>query len=386
MTRTTVMTMCSLLAGAACPVFPDIESDSGPSANSWPASSVTEHPPTGGASTGGAPTSDVTTDGETSAAGSSSGETPTTGAPPPTTGEPFPPSPDPVVSPVFEFLAMDLGDVDGDGRLDLVTAGTGAPPRVTFYPGAGDGSFAQAAGVDSELASFAGFVLADVTGDGHADVLAQGTGQPPRVGLYAGDGGGGFTAVATTELPAFVQMHAADVDGDGRADLLTGNGEGAPPRVQVWRGGPDGIAAAPLFTGEVFTYTALRGVDLDGDGHPDLATAGTGAPPRLNVYAGDGLGGFSDAAEVHELYNFSIFDGGDVDGDGRGDVVTDVPGNMWRFAVYRSTPGEWPEPALLEGFNFVAFELGDVDGDGRADIVARPTGAPPRVEVYLAGP
>jgi Tfp pilus tip-associated adhesin PilY1 len=98
---------------------------------------------------------------------------------------------------------------------------------------------------------------------------------------------------------------------------------------------------------------------------------------------GDGLGGFA-APVGHELFTFSLFDGGDLDGDGRGDIVTDVPGNAWRFTLYRSTPGQWGAPADLEGNNFVGFELGDVDGDGHADIVARPTGAPPRVEVYLA--
>lgn len=359
-------------ACAGCVLFPEITSDSGVAQSS------------GGSGSAGSSVSTEPATGSSDAASSASGPVPTTGSEPPaTTGEPFPPGPEPVVSPVFEFVAMDLGDVDGDGRLDLVTSGAGFPPRITCYRGGGDGSFDQATSVVSELPDFAAFVVADVTGDGHADVLAQGTGAPSRIGVYVGDAGGGFTALATTELPTFTQMHAADFDGDGAADLLTGTGDGFPPRVQVWRGGPAGIADLPLYTGEVFTYTGLRAVDLDGDAHPDLVTAGAGAPPRLNVYMGDGLGGFA-APVVHELFTFSMFDGGDLDGDGRGDIVTDVPGNAWRFTLYRSTPGQWGAPADLEGSNFVGFELGDVDGDGHADIVARPTGAPPRVEVYLA--
>jgi hypothetical protein len=78
----------------------------------------------------------------------------------------------PVVDEVFTFEGYDLGDVDGDGRVDLVTAGTGFPPRFNVYLGQGDGVFTGAA-VVTEVFDFAGFVVADVDGDGRADVLAR---------------------------------------------------------------------------------------------------------------------------------------------------------------------------------------------------------------------
>ncbi|WP_434420574.1 FG-GAP repeat domain-containing protein [Nannocystis pusilla] len=110
---------------------------------------------------------------------------PTTGAHssgPDDTGDDDPPDPSgpdvtgdddpllkPVVTEVWDFEAMDLGDVDGDGRLDLVTSGTGAPPRVTVYPGRGDGTFDRDAAVDTALFTFSQFVVANVSGDGRAE-------------------------------------------------------------------------------------------------------------------------------------------------------------------------------------------------------------------------
>nr|WP_276603899.1 VCBS repeat-containing protein [Nannocystis pusilla] len=176
---------------------------------------------------------------------------------------------------------MDLGDVDGDGRLDLVTAGTGAPPRVTVYPGRGDGTFDRDAAVDTALFTFSQFVVADVTGDGRADVLAHGTGSPPRITVYAGGDDLAFAELATTELFEFDHMHAGDLTGDGHADLLVGRGESPSPWIQVWPGTADGIADAPVFEASPWTYALLRSGDVTGDGHVDLVTAGAGFPPQL---------------------------------------------------------------------------------------------------------
>lgn len=322
----------------------------------------------------------------------STGEPGTTSADPPVTTTQSPGSTggwpgdvplEPRVTEVWRFDAMDLGDVDGDGHIDLVTSGTGAPPRVTVYPGRGDGTFAREAAVESPLWSFTAFVVADVTGDGRADVLAKGTGAPPRVTLYAGQENFQVVELQTTEVFTSTHMHAGDIGGDGFADLLIGAGEGLPPWVDVWPGGPAGLAEAAGFEGELWRYELLRSGDVDGDGRADVVTASLGFPPQLYVHAGDGEGGFG-APAIAEVYNLSWLDIGDVDGDGRADAVTDIPGNAWRFLVYRSQPGGWSEPTSYAGFNFEGFELGDVDGDGRADVVARASGEPPRVEVYLA--
>jgi len=343
-------------------------------------------------------------DDDTTTAAAATGEVdPTTGSPattstpPGTTGDATASDPDPqtsgwpddidriepVVTEVWNFEAMDLGDVDGDGRLDLVTSSTGAPPRLTVYPGLGDGSFDRDAAVDTEVYTFSQFVLGDVTGDGRSDVLAQGTGSPPRVTVYAGGADLGFTELATTELFVFEHMHAGDLTGDGRADLVIGDGDRSYPWVQVWPGTPAGIADAPVFEGEPWAYQLLRSGDVDGDGRLDVVTASAGFPPQIYVHAGDGAGGFGEPV-IAAIYNFSLLDLGDLDGDGRTDVATDIPGNAWRFQYYRSLPDGWTDAVDRDGYGFDRFELGDVDGDGRADLVARGTGYPARVEVYLA--
>lgn len=376
-------TWAAVLGLCGCVVFDGPVTDAGSGGASGPGggTSGAQDGDTGGVST----TVSVPTTGGTGAVDTGDG---TAG---PGTGEPGtgeftgdgPPGLMPVTSELSTYIALDLGDVDGDGIVDLVTAGAGQPPRVSVYPGGGDGSFVEAQGVVSEVFAFTEFVVADVTGDGRADVLVHGTGQPPRVTVYAGGEDRQVSELATTDVVEFTQMHAVDLDGDGRAELLTGKGDGSPPQIQVWRGGEAGISGTPLFGAQVWQYAVLRGGDITGDGLADVVTADPEPTGRLFVHEGDGAGGFGGPV-ARDLFEFSRMDLGDVDADGRVDVVTDVPGNAWRFQVYRSGDGDGAPPVVLDGFNFAAFDLGDVDGDGRADIVAMPTGAPPRVEVYLA--
>ena len=382
--------LAAVLSVTACVMFePDATdattSGTGPGTSGSTSGSL----PTGSLPTSEGGSSSASSGGASSASSDAGGPSVTTSGPgetsePGDTGETGSEGVTPVVSEVWAYDAFDLGDVDGDGRVDLITANTGQPPRVTVYSGVGDGSFvATDFAVITEIPGFLAFVAADVTGDGRADVLAQGTGFPPRVTVHAGRADLGFDELDTTEVFTFTHMHAVDLDEDGRAELLTGSGDGDPPQIFVWPGTDQGIGAAPLFSGMVWQFGVLRGGDVDGDGLADVLTADPEPTAQRFFHAGDGAGGFGEPTAA-DLFKYSILDLGDVDGDGEADVVTDVPNNPWRFQLYRSAHDELDVPAVLEGFNSLGFELGDVDGEGRADIVARPTGAPPRVEVYLA--
>ncbi|MDQ3307571.1 MAG: FG-GAP-like repeat-containing protein, partial [Actinomycetota bacterium] len=174
------------------------------------------------------------------------------------------------------FTPMDqvsaVRDVTGD-KLDDLMMRTTATGRTAVYPGRGDGTFAPPLQSSTRWAStdlFAG--PGDVTGDSLADVVARSTTSKDLL-VYPGRGDGTFRAarIATPALSGINQLSAAgDFDRDGRRDLLARSNGGA---LVVLLG--DGTGHFPSQLQLAARWTAydqtMGGVDLTGDGRPDVA-------------------------------------------------------------------------------------------------------------------
>ena len=225
-----------------------------------------------------------------------------------------------------------VGDVNGDGRGDLVTAaGPGGGPHVKVFDGVTGGLLHSFFADDPSLSGGLFVAAGDVNGDGRADIITgAGPGGGPHVKVFDGRDltvlrsflgyGAGFTGG--------VRVATGDVDGDGRADLVTGPGAGAPPQVKVFDGQSGALVGSflaydPGFAGGVFVAAG----DVNRDGRADFITApGSGAGPQVKVFDGGGGGTvrsfFSHAPSFTGGVRVAA---GDVNRDGVADIVT-VPG------------------------------------------------------------
>ena len=108
--------------------------------------------------------------------------------------------------------AIAAGDVDGDGHVDLVVAGWRADPTSVLF-GRGDGTFEA----PRSLGAFATDVaIADVTGDGLADIVVAGDG----IAVVRNTCGRTFARPESYACDACGRLAVADVDGDGRPDVI----------------------------------------------------------------------------------------------------------------------------------------------------------------------
>ncbi|RMG10077.1 MAG: tetratricopeptide repeat protein [Planctomycetota bacterium] len=297
-----------------------------------------------------------------------------------------------------------LGDVDRDGDLDLFAFGGGrAGDRL--YLNQGGGRFrdvAGAGGARDALPSQAA-ALGDLNGDGALDLYVANYERPgPPLGrgtrdrLYFGDGRGGFRD-ASTRLGSAAALCArgasmADVDGDGDLDLFV-----PTYRLQrdlLWinegsgklreEGRERGVAGRATRGAYGHGIGAAWG-DLDRDGDLDLVVARLAHPRFIEfsdttaVYLQQADGRFRRASgragiafeETHA--NPTLFDADD-DGDLDLFLTSTYPGrpsSLWRnllceTGTLRFEDVTWVASArLYDGWGAAA---GDLDGDGDLDL------------------
>ena len=245
--------------------------------------------------------------------------------------------------------ALALGDVNGDGDLDLVvsarTDAAGLPNgTVRVWLGDGSGTFQAGLADVPTNATAVRLVLADVNEDGHLDLLLANISSPATLSLRLGDGNGGFAAPATgAEIAVSVapaHLAVGDLDEDGHLDVLAlGAVSGPQSTVSVRLGDGTGqFSAAP----DVLlppSPSALALADLNADGHLDvLVQTSAGVALRL----GDGTGQFVANAPGSLLGgaggSYGALAVGDVDNDGDLDAVT--------AGIEPGPPGSFPFPTV----------------------------------------
>jgi VCBS repeat protein len=227
--------------------------------------------------------------------------------------------------------ALAMADLDGDGRLDLVTANAGSggdSGDVSVLTGRGDGSFRPARGHPVGRRPWA-LAVADLNGDRIPDLAVADRGLP-GVAVLLGVRGGRWRRGASITLGTLPSgIVARDLDGDGVPDLAVADFRSDVVWLLAGRGRGAGFErplGIPIGTGPT-APSALAAVDLNRDRVLDLAVADFRGN-RVAVLAGAGGGRFLPAVAIAAGPGPSALAAADLTGDGLPDLaVVDSPAN-----------------------------------------------------------
>jgi hypothetical protein len=164
-----------------------------------------------------------------------------------------------------------IGDLNGDGNPDLATANSytglysGEGEDVSVLLGNGDGTFQSAVNYDTDVEP-SSVAIGDLDGDGDLDLVTDGVDDLLGNGVHVmlGNGDGTFQSATHYDTEGG-SVALGDLDGDGNLDLATSD-------VSVLLGNGDGTFQAAVNYAADGDSVAIG--DLDGDGNLDLATSG----------------------------------------------------------------------------------------------------------------
>lgn len=258
--------------------------------------------------------------------------------------------------------ALVLGDLDGDGAADGARARGG---KLELLRNDGKGELAAQAIYThptggGQLTQWQ-LALPDVDGDGDLDLYSAGSSQDVWI-----NGNSGFEklpgALPTSSAPDLAEFF--DADGDGDLDLAS-----ARDALELLINDGDGkftkLASFPAHG----ACEAVAVGDFDADGDADVVARlalTTGA-----LYRNEPGEVWTLTLGLDVFLGASDLDAGDVDGDGLLDVLASMPNSTKPFVLLGDGTGGFAPGASLPEIGSPRSELVDLDGDGDLDVVSR---------------
>jgi hypothetical protein len=282
------------------------------------------------------------------------------------------------------YASVDLGDVNNDGNLDVVSTAyySGNGVRVWLGNGGVGGTMAwteNSAGLETNTGAWLGVALEDIDDDGDLDIFA---GRYSGGGLrsWLGDGGDGGTmdwTETSTGLPvgSYIAVDSGDYNNDGKMDFVVSRN----PGIEIWQNDrPDYIidtyVSASINLPTLNTWADVQFSDVNHDGKLDIGFGSfQGQNQGMRIFLGDGTGVWTLASNgLPTSGDFSGLRFADIDHDGTIDLIAAQDGGGGTNGIHAYSgdgTGSWTEMGLVAAESGAGLELTDLNHDGNLDVI-----------------
>ena len=274
-------------------------------------------------------------------------------------------------------VGIAVGDLNGDGKADLVTADFF--DAVSVLLGKGDGTFQPNVDnllsclPDSDLCAPEAVVIADFNGDNKPD-LATADYYGMRVSIFMGNGDGTFQP-QSDQLKFLLSnpsaIAAADLNADGKIDLVVNDmNKNIADAIAVLPGKGDGTFPEKLGyrSGVIGTHTSIAIADFNGDQKWDICNSNAGGN-SVTVVTGNGDETFSYPRAWGTGDGPFAVAVGDFNGDGKKDIVAVNVVDNTVSVLLGNGDGTFYSRPDADWFAGVIPAVADFNGDGKVDLL-----------------
>jgi Domain of unknown function (DUF4347)/FG-GAP-like repeat/Bacterial Ig domain len=256
------------------------------------------------------------------------------------------------------YGGIELGDMDGDGDLDIVMSSNQWNQEPRIYLNDGDGNFDNGTDIAaSGSRSISDIALGDVNGDGFIDIVVGVNGSTRSDRIHLNDGNGNYTDANTITLPSsgagnVEYVALGDVDADGDLDIVMASDGSGTASVTTWYRNDGGTTFSAIRVGSGDAgddAESVRLADLDRDGDLDilLANRNSGQFERYHLFdssTGQFDSGHDIGTTAYQSYSCAV---GDIDNDGDLDFIAGVRDAQDRLFVNQGFADAASDPALV---------------------------------------
>ncbi len=279
-----------------------------------------------------------------------------------------------IAAPANGVTTAQAADLDGDGRLDVLSALFAADEVVWQKNLDGLGDFAPPQPIVVQADRPYTVYAADLDGDGDTDIVSAARLGNEVMWFTNSDGKGTFTKqIISTEVLRPFCVFAADIDSDGDLDVLSAS---SLDNKIAWYQNTDGVGTfgpQRVITTDAISARAVYAADLDSDGDLDVLSASLNDDKIAWYQNIDGAGTFGPQQVITTETDGarSVF-AADLDGDGDNDVLS-ASSTDDKILWFQNTNnnGSFGPPLIIsaetDGARWVF--AADVDGDGDLDVL-----------------